>query len=141
MLTNLNISFKIGDRKVIFQYKNTKSERLSPHYDTRRHKAKGALTQEEIIAIYVEKMIADKGVEPTDELRAELRTKLSDEITKQMVLAMPDYLVSKLNEEMEKGADEDTVNKLIDESGIDVETITEQTMNNFRDNYLNGEEK
>lgn len=99
------------------------------------------LTQEEIIAIYVEKMIADKGVEPTDELRAELRTKLSDEITKQMVLAMPDYLVSKLNEEMEKGADEDAINKLIDESGIDVETITEQTMNDFRDNYLNGEEK
>jgi len=99
------------------------------------------LTQEEIIAIYVEKMIVDKGVEPTDELRTELRTKLSDEITKQMVLAMPDYLVSKLNEEMEKGADEDTVNKLIDESGIDVETITEQTMNDFRDNYLNGEEK
>jgi hypothetical protein len=99
------------------------------------------LTQEEIVAIYVEKMIADKGVEPTDELRMELRTKLSDEITKQMVLAMPDYLVAKLNEEMENGADEEVVNKLIDESGIDVETITEQTMNNFRDNYLNGEEK
>lgn len=99
------------------------------------------LTQEEIVAIYVEKMIADKGVKPTDELRADLRTKLSDEITKQMVLAMPDYLVAKLNEEMENGASEDVINKLIDESGIDVETITEQTMNDFRDNYLNGEEK
>ena len=99
------------------------------------------LTQEQIVAIYVEKMIADKGLEPTDELRKELREKLSDEITKAMVLAMPDYLVSKLNEEMENGADEETVNKLIDESGIDVETITEQTMNKFRENYLNGEEK
>lgn len=99
------------------------------------------LTQEQIVAIYVEKMIADKGVEPTDELRAELREKLSDEITKAMVLAMPDYLVTKLNEEMENGADEETVNKLIDESGIDVETITEQTMNKFRENYLDGEEK
>lgn len=99
------------------------------------------LSQEEIVAIYVEKMIADKGVEPTDELRAELREKLQDEITKKMILSMPDYLVSKLNEEIEKGADEDAINKIIDESGIDVETITEQTMTAFRNEYLNGEEK
>lgn len=99
------------------------------------------LSQEEIVAIYVEKMIADKGVEATDELRASLREKLQDEITKQMVLAMPDYLVNKLNEEIEKGADEEAVNKIIDESGIDVETITEKTMTAFRNEYLNGEEK
>ena len=99
------------------------------------------LTQEEIVAIYVEKMISDKGVEATDELRAELREKMQDEITKKMILAMPDYLVAKLNEEIEKGADEETVNKIIDESGIDVETITEQAMTAFRNDYLNGEEK
>lgn len=99
------------------------------------------LNQEEIVAIYVEKMIADKGVEATDELRAELREKLQDEITKKMVLSMPDYLVSKLNEEIENGADEEAINKIIDESGIDVETITEQTMTAFRNDYLNGEEK
>jgi hypothetical protein len=99
------------------------------------------LTQEEIVAIYVEKMISDKGVEATDELRAELREKMQDEITKKMILAMPDYLVAKLNEEIEKGADEEAVNKIIDESGIDVETITEQAMTAFRNDYLNGEEK
>lgn len=99
------------------------------------------LTQEEIVAIYVEKMIADKGIEATDELRAELREKLQDEITKKMILSMPDYLVSKLNEEIEKGADEEAINKIIDESGIDVETITEQAMTAFRNDYLNGEEK
>lgn len=100
-----------------------------------------SLTQEQIVAIYVEKMIADKGVEPTDELRAELREKLSDEITKALILAMPDYLVNQLNEELDGGADDEKIAKAIDESGIDVETITEQTMNAFRDNYLNGEEK
>ena len=99
------------------------------------------LTQEEIIAIYVEKMIADKGVEATDELRAELREALHDEITKRMVLALPDYLVTKLNQEIENGAGEEAVNKIIDESGIDVETITEQAMTAFRNDYLNGEDK
>ena len=99
------------------------------------------LTQEQIVAIYVEKMIADKGVEPTDELRAELREKLSDEITKALILAMPDYLVNQLNEELDGNADDEKIEKAIDESGIDVETITEQAMKAFRDNYLNGEEK
>ena len=99
------------------------------------------LNQEEMLVLYVEKMIADKGVQPTDELRNSLREALSDEITKQMVLAMPDYLVAKLNEELAAGADDEVVNKLIDESGIDVETITEQAMTAFREKYLNGEEQ
>ena len=99
------------------------------------------LTQEQIIAIYVEKMIADKGIEPTDELRKDLREKLSDEITKALILAMPDYLVDQLNDELDGGADDEKIAKAIDESGIDVETITERTMKAFRDDYLNGEEK
>jgi len=99
------------------------------------------LSQEEIIAIYVERMIADKGVEPTDELRAKLREQLSDEITKKLILAMPDYLVKQLNEDLDGGADDEKIAKAIDESGIDVETITEQAMTAFREEYLNGEEK
>ncbi len=99
------------------------------------------LSQEELIAVYVEKMIYDKGVEATDELRDKLFNELSDEITKQMILAMPDYLVKKLNEDIDGGADDEAINKAIDESGIDVETITEQTMSAFREKFLNGEDK
>ena len=99
------------------------------------------LSQEEILAVYVEKMIMDKGVEPTDELRNNLKEKLSNEITKKIILAMPDYLVKELNESIDAGADDEKLNQAIDESGIDVETITEQAMTAFRDNYINGEEK
>ena len=99
------------------------------------------LSQEELVAVYVEKMIYDKGVEATDELRNKLFNELSDEITKQMILAMPDYLVKKLNEDIDGGADDEAINKAIDESGIDVETITEQTMSAFREKFLNGEDK
>ena len=99
------------------------------------------LSQDEIITLYVEKMIADKGVEPTNELRAKLFEELSDEITKKIILSMPDYLVKKLNEDIDGGAGDDAINKAIDESGIDVETITEQAMTAFREKYLNGEEK
>lgn len=99
------------------------------------------LTQDQMVAVFVEQMISDKGVVATDELRLNLYQKLSDEITKNMILAMPDYLVEKLNKDIEQGANEEVIEKAIDESGIDVETITEQTMTKFRKKYLNQEEK
>ena len=99
------------------------------------------LDQGQIIQVYVTKMMMDKGVEPTDELRNKLAEELSDEITKNQILAMPDYLVNELNERLDAGAGDEEIAKAIDESGIDVETITEQTMTAFREQYLNGEEK
>jgi hypothetical protein len=97
------------------------------------------LTQEQMLAVFVEKMISDKGITATDELRGKLYVALSDEVTKNMILAMPDYLVEKLNNEIDQGADERTINQAIKESGIDVETITEQTMMAFREKYLKEE--
>ena len=97
------------------------------------------LTQEQMLAVFVEKMISDKGIAATDELRGKLYVALSDEVTKNMILAMPDYLVEKLNNEIDQGADERTINQVIKESGIDVETITEQTMMAFREKYLKEE--
>lgn len=97
------------------------------------------LTQEQMLAVFVEKMISDKGIAATDELRGKLYVALSDEVTKNMILAMPDYLVEKLNNEIDQGADERAINQAIKESGIDVETITEQTMMVFREKYLKEE--
>ena len=97
------------------------------------------LTQEQMLAVFVEKMISDKGIAVTDELRGKLYVALSDEVTKNMILAMPDYLVEKLNNEIDQGADERAINQAIKESGIDVETITEQTMMAFREKYLKEE--
>lgn len=97
------------------------------------------LTQEQMLAVFVEKMISDKDIAATDELRGKLYVALSDEVTKNMILAMPDYLVEKLNNEIDQGADERAINQAIKESGIDVETITEQTMMAFREKYLKEE--
>lgn len=97
------------------------------------------LTKEQMLAVFVEKMISDKGIAATDELRGKLYVALSDEVTKNMILAMPDYLVEKLNNEIDQGADERAINQAIKESGIDVETITEQTMMAFREKYLKEE--
>lgn len=97
------------------------------------------LTQEQMLAVFVEKMISDKGIAATDELRGKLYVALSDEVAKNMILAMPDYLVEKLNNEIDQGADERAINQAIKESGIDVETITEQTMMAFREKYLKEE--
>ena len=99
------------------------------------------LTQDEVLAIYVEKMLEDKGEALTVESLSKHLTALNDEINKQMIIAMPEYLAKNINEAMDKGADVEEVNKMISESGIDVETITEKAMNDYRERYLNGEEK
>ena len=99
------------------------------------------LDQGQILQLYVVKIMMDKGVEITDGEREKLASELEDEITKQQILAMPDYLVKELNEKLDAGAADEEIEKAIDESGIDVETITEQTMTAFREKYLNGEEK
>ena len=99
------------------------------------------LNHDEILAIYIEQMLMEKNVERTDEVRQKLFDEVSNEIMNNIVNAMPDYLVKQINESLESGADDDVINKAIDESGVDVVTITEQTMTAFREKYLNGEEK
>lgn len=99
------------------------------------------LDESQIIAIYVEQMIADKGVEATDELRVQLRGELEDKITENLINALPDDIVDKLDKAVsENKADDKLLEDAINESGIDVEAITEQTMTSFRNEYL-GENK
>lgn len=93
-------------------------------------------TQEQLLMAYIDRMITDKGTQPTDEMRADLYDQLSQAISDALVDAMPDYLVKLLNEEFDGGASVEKIQKAIDESGIDVEAITERAVRDFRDKYL-----
>jgi hypothetical protein len=96
-------------------------------------------SQEELLAAFVERMIEDKGEVSSDELRAKILDDLNGAISDALVDAMPDYLVKLLNEEFDSGADDDKIQQAIKESGIDVETITEKAVRDFREKYLKGE--
>lgn len=95
------------------------------------------LDESQIVAIYVEQMIADKGIEATDELRVKLRGELEDRITENLINALPDDVVDKLDAAVgQNTADDKMLEDAINTSGIDVEAITEQTMTSFRNEYL-----
>lgn len=95
------------------------------------------LDESQIVAIYVEQMIADKGVEATDELRVKLRGELEDRITENLINALPDDVIDELDSAVgQNTADDKMLEDAINASGIDVEAITEQTMTSFRNEYL-----
>ena len=98
------------------------------------------LTQEQLTAVYVEQMMLDKGVEPNDALRGVLLEKLEDAINRKLVAALPEDAAKKVEEALDNGASDEEVEGIINESGIDVETITEEAMTAFREKYLALEE-
>ena len=98
------------------------------------------LTQDQLTAVYIEQMILEKGDEPNDALRGVLYEKLNDKINRELVNAIPNEFNERLEQALDGGNDEE-VEKIIEESGIDVETITENAMTAFRDKYLSLEVK
>lgn len=98
------------------------------------------LTQDQLTAIYVEQMILDKGVEPNDALRGVLLEKLENAIDRKLVNALPEESAQKLESAIDNGASDEEIEGIIAESGIDVETITEEAMTAFREKYLALEE-
>lgn len=98
------------------------------------------LTNDQLTAVYVEQMILDKGEEPNDALRGVLLEKLNEKVDRELINAIPDEYNERLEAALDSGNDEE-VSKIIDESGIDVETITAEAMSAFRDKYLSLEVK
>ena len=100
-----------------------------------------ALDQEDLMKIFVEQLISDKGVEATDELRASLYEKLDNFVSDSIINALPDYLAERVKQsEAEGTATPDLYDQAIIEAGINVSDVTENAMKDFREKYLNGEE-
>ena len=81
---------------------------------------------------FIEKLLEEKGISiPDEEIKkqtvADMREKLETEINRAVITALPE----------EKAKD---VAKFIQDSGVDVAKITEDTLERFRKLYLKGEE-
>ena len=100
-----------------------------------------ALDQADLMKIYVEQLISDKGVEATDELRAKLYNDLDDYVSDSIIKALPDYIAERVQKhEAEGTATPDVYDQAIIEAGINVSDVTENAMKDFREKFLNGEE-
>ncbi|MDR3298111.1 MAG: hypothetical protein LBT19_01940 [Candidatus Nomurabacteria bacterium] len=91
---------------------------------------------------FIDQLITDKGVSGlTDEVRAELKTDLTqrlvDQIDRAVIDALPEEKAIELSERLDdENFGDDQVNDFVRESGIDVQNIALQTMLKFRELYL-----
>ncbi len=98
------------------------------------------LSQDELLALFVEQLLVDKGEEATDNLRANLSLKISDRINLGILHAMPDEMLDKVNEALDDpNVSDEEIEKMISESGVDIAKVTSEAMTAFRNEYL-GEE-
>ena len=93
--------------------------------------------QDELMNQYIEKMISEAGVRVNDRLREDLKMKIQEAILSEVLMNLPDYLVDKISELFDAAEpDFNEVQKIIQESGIDVQSVTEKALDEFKENYL-----
>lgn len=93
--------------------------------------------QDELMNQYIEKMMNEAGVRVNDRLREDLKMKMQEAILSEVLMNLPDYLVDKISELFDAAEpDFNEVQKIIQESGIDVQSVTEKALDEFKENYL-----
>lgn len=93
--------------------------------------------QDELMNQYIEKMMNEAGIRVNDRLREDLKMKMQEAILSEILMNLPDYLVDKISEFFDAAEpDFNEVQKIIQESGIDVQSVTEKALEEFKENYL-----
>jgi hypothetical protein len=93
--------------------------------------------QDELMNQCIEKMMNEAGVRVNDRLREDLKMKMQEAILSEILMNLPDYLVDKISELFDAAEpDFNEVQKIIQESGIDVQSVTEKALDEFKENYL-----
>ena len=93
--------------------------------------------QDELMNQYIEKMMSEAGVRVNDRLREDLKMKMQEAILSEILMNLPDYLVDKISELFDAAEpDFNEVQKIIQESGIDVQSVTEKALDEFKENDL-----
>lgn len=71
------------------------------------------------------------------QLTADLRASLLDQINRAIIEALPEEKLDEFNQLLDKdGISDADVQQFISQSGVDIETVTARTMLRFRDFYL-----
>lgn len=97
------------------------------------------MSQDQLIGLFVDELINEKGVEVSELERERIAERLKDAVMTEILMNMPDYLVNRINESFDNGTASDALfDEAVEESGIDANKIAEKVMIKFRDDYLNG---
>lgn len=100
------------------------------------------LTQDQLMDLFVDDLVKEKGQNISEAEKQKIADDLKDAVMTEILMSLPDYLVNKINDSFENDtASEETIESVVEESGIDASKIAEKVMIKFRDDYLNKEEQ
>lgn len=98
------------------------------------------LSMDELLSMFVEQLIIDKGVEATDELREELLSEISDRMNERILGKLSDEDKKKLDEMLsDENTPDEEIDKFIMGAGVDMDAEIAEVLKAFHDEYL-GEE-
>ena len=98
-------------------------------------------SQDEMVSIYVYSLMEDKGQNPEDiEAHKALKQRVVAAVNDAIIDALPEESAAELNKLFEQNeATPEKVADVVATAGINTQTITEQTLDKFREEYLKEE--
>lgn len=90
---------------------------------------------------YLSELIAAKGISDTPEVRAALADEVNEALDQALIEALPLAQLDKLEQatESDKSPDDEVLERLLVEAGVNPGDIINAALQDFRNNYLKGE--
>lgn len=101
----------------------------------------GKLTDTKMLVIFVDKLLADKGLELSADERQKLRAKMLSEVNEAIeqaiIRALPDEKLVELAALTERpDATDEAIEAVFESSGVDFQEVAMQTMTDYRQKFL-----
>lgn len=101
------------------------------------------ITQTQVMNAVIDQMIADKGLdlagEELENLRNALRAEMQERIERDMLDALSDEELARLNELIDKEASEEEMDEFFRGLKVNFDEVVKESMVRFRKEYLSGE--
>ncbi len=99
--------------------------------------------QEQVMEAFVHQMVADKGLLEEDQkqngkIQQELRVQLDEVMDRSLIDALPEEKLVELDKMLDAGATDDEIENFFDTAGVDFEAAMRGAMEEFRRQYLEG---
>ena len=99
------------------------------------------ITQDQVIAVYLERMLKDKGewAEDAQEQKRQierLRQKLDERVEREMIRALSDDQLDELDRRLDDGMTDDEMEEFLENTGVDFGAAARKAMVEFRAEYL-----
>ena len=99
------------------------------------------ITQDQVIAVYLERMLKDKGewAEDAQEQKRQierLRQKLDERVEREMIQALSDDQLDELERRLDDGMTDDEMEEFLENTGVDFGAAARKAMIEFRAEYL-----